>query len=281
MEVGAGTGVICILGHPVRHSRSPAMHNAAFVDQGLDLVYVAFDVAEVHLPSAVEGLRSLGFVGANVTAPHKEAVVALLDETDDLATKIGAVNTIVADHGRLRGHNTDAEGFLRALERGWGRSPAGARCLVLGAGGAARAVVAALVHAGAAEVAVHNRTSARAQRLCSDASAWSTVPVQAIETRELGRVTAQVDLIVNATSIGLAGTFKAIPLPVDMVREGHAVMDVVYSDSMTPLLKAAHGRGATVIEGTEMLVQQACIAYGLWTGRDAPVELFRNRASSD
>lgn len=281
MEVTAHTGVVCILGHPVRHSRSPAMHNAAFADQGLDLVYVAFDVSEARLPSAVDGLRSLGFVGANVTIPHKEAVVTLLDETDDLAAKIGAVNTIVADQGRLRGYNTDAEGFRRALEEGWGRGPAGARCLVLGAGGAARAIVAALVHAGAAEVVVHNRTSARARRLCSDAADWSSVPVRLIETEELRRAAAEADLIVNATSVGLDGTFKAIALPVDMVRDGHVVMDVVYSGSMTPFLAAAHGRGATVIEGTEMLVQQACLAYELWTGRIAPVQLFRHGASGD
>ncbi len=257
------------------------MHNAAFAEEGLDLVYVAFDVPEAGLPSAIDGLRSLGFVGANITVPHKESVVPLLDETDELATKIGAVNTIVADRGRLRGYNTDAEGFLRALERGWGRGPEGARCLVLGAGGAARAIVAALVHARAAEVVVHNRTAARARRLCSDAVLWSSVPVRAIETEGLGQVVSETDLIVNATSVGLDGTFKAVPLPVDMVKEGHVVMDVVYSDSMTPLLEAAHGRGATVIEGTEMLVQQACLAYKLWTGRIAPVHLFRNRASSD
>jgi len=257
------------------------MHNAAFAEVGLDLVYVAFDVCETDLPSAIDGLRSLGFVGANITLPHKESVVPLLDETDELATTIGAVNTIVVDRGRLRGYNTDAQGFLRALERGWGRGPDGARCLVLGAGGAARAIVAALVHAQAAEVVVHNRTAARARRLCADAATWSSVPVRAIEPEELGRVAARADLIVNATSVGLDRTFKAIPLPVDMVKDSHVVMDVVYSDSMTPLLEAAHGRGATVIEGTEMLVQQACLAYELWTGRIAPVHLFRNKASSD
>lgn len=275
-SIGAATRLICLLGHPVGHSRSPAMHNAAFSSQGLDLRYLAFDVSPGDLSAAVDGLRALGVVGANVTVPHKERVIPLLDDVDPEALRTGAVNTIVNRDGLLLGHNTDIEGFLAALQIGWGRGPAGARCLVVGAGGAARAVVAGLTSERAAEIWIYNRTASRARDLCVEAAAWSDVPVRPAES-DLARLGPQVDLIVNATSVGLEGGVKGMPIPVDILRGGQTVMDITCARDPTPLLLAAGERGAVGIDGCEMLVQQAARSYEMWTGRGAPVQLMRSR----
>ncbi len=276
--IGAATKLIGLLGHPVSHSRSPAMHNAAFVSQGLDFVYLAFDVLAEDLTAAVAGLRALGAVGANVTVPHKERVISLLDDVEPLAERIGAVNTIVNRGGRLIGHNTDVHGFLSALESGWGRGPAGARCLVIGAGGAARAVIAGLSSGGAAEIWLYNRTAARAGDLCREASTWSAVPTRVLSESDLLSFGPRADLIVNATSVGLDEKVKGTPVPVDIFRGGQTVMDIVCSTRTTPLLAAADIRGAVALDGYEMLVQQAARSYELWTGRTAPVQLMRSKA---
>jgi len=275
--IGPTTKLICLLGHPVRHSRSPAIHNAAFAAQGLDFAYLAFDVAPEDLPAAVAGLRALGVVGANVTIPHKEQVLPLLDEVDPAARRTGAVNTIVNRDGRLAGYNSDIHGFLASLERGWGRGPTGARCLVVGAGGAARAVVAGLSSKRAAEIWVYNRTASRARDLCAEAATWSDVPVRALGESDLLCFGPQADLIVNATSVGLDEGVKGTPLPVDILHGSQTVMDIVCSADSTPLLTAASMRGAVALDGYEMLVQQAARSYEMWTGRTAPVELMRSR----
>jgi shikimate dehydrogenase len=261
----------------VRHSRSPAMHNAAFAAHGLDLVYLAFDVVPDDLPAAVVGLRAVGAVGANVTVPHKERIVPLLDELDPIAHRTGAVNTLVNREGRLVGHNTDTPGFLAALRSGWGRGPTGARCLVLGAGGAARAVVSGLISEEASDIWVHNRTASRASALAEEATDWSSVPVRAISDADLPLFAQQADLVVNATSVGLDDEVKVTLIPVDTLHGGQCVMDLVYSSHRTPFLSAAAARGAITVDGFEMLVQQAARSYELWTGRTPPVELMRER----
>ncbi len=271
------TGVLALLGHPVAHTRSPQIHNAAFAAQGLDLVYVALDVPPALLPSAVAGLAALGMRGANVTVPHKEAVIPLLDDVDEAARRVGAVNTIVNRDGRLWGTNTDVPGFLGALEYVWGRSAAGSVCLVLGAGGAGKAVVAALVGAGAAGVYLYNRTSERAARLCRAAAAWGDVPCRPVTLDEAGRLASEVELIVNATSVGLGEGVKETPIPVDMVTRRHLVMDLVYGSQPTSLVAAARERGAIAVDGREMLVRQAAAAYELWTGRKAPMDVMRDQ----
>lgn len=254
------------------------MHNAAFASQSVDLVYLAFDVLSADLPAAVSGLRSLGFAGANITIPHKEAVLATLDDVEPVARRVGAVNTVVNDTGRLVGYNTDVYGFLQALEKGWGRGPRGARCLVVGAGGAARAVVAGLVAEEAGEIWIYNRTASRARDLSAEVAAWSSHPLRVLGENDLLLFGPQADLIVNTTPVGMDTGVKAVPIPVDIVTSDHVVMDVVYASEPTPLLVAAHGRGALVIDGVEMLVQQAARAYELWTGRAAPIDLMRTYA---
>jgi shikimate dehydrogenase len=269
------TRLVALLGHPVAHSLSPRMHNAAFRSCGLDLVYVAFDVARERLSTAIAGLRALGAAGANVTVPHKESVIPFLDDLDDVARKIGAVNTIVEHGGRLIGSNTDMYGFLMSLELTWGRSPQGAACLVLGAGGAARAVVCGLIQGGAGSVAVFNRTPERAEQLCQAAGAWGDTVCEPVVGERLLEAARQADLVVNATSAGLQDSVKGMERLVDIFCKRHMVIDLVYARQRTNFLVAAEKRGASTADGSEMLVQQAALSFELWTGVPAPVDVMR------
>jgi shikimate dehydrogenase len=275
IEITARTGLVGLLGHPVGHSLSPQMHNAALKAQGVDMVYVAFDVPPEQLASAVEGLRALRIRGVNVTVPHKEKVVSLLDVVDSLAGRIGAVNTIVNDEGRLSGYNTDVAGFLSALRLAKADGARGLRCLVAGAGGAARAVVAALSQDRAAEIWVHNRTFRRAQTLCESASGWGGSLCEVVTAGDLSARVRAADLLVNATSVGLQATVKESSFPVDTIDSHHVVIDLVYGPDPTALVAAAEARGASVLDGREMLVMQAASSYRLWTGREPPIETMR------
>ena len=274
-SIGNRTGVVGVLGHPVGHSLSPRMHNAAFQAQGLDMVYLAFDVLPERLPEAVTGLRALNFRGVNVTIPHKEAIAHLLDEVETTARRIGSVNTVVNVQGRLVGYNTDKSGFSAALRGLRPSGPAGLTCYVAGAGGAARAVVAALMEEGAREILVHNRTFERAASLCAQAASWGSAPCRAVTERDAAPAAATADLLINATSVGLASSVKESAIPVDIVHSNQIVLDLVYGPSPTMLVREAKARGASAIDGKEMLVMQAAGSYELWTGRRAPVDVMR------
>lgn len=274
-QISSRTGLVGLLGHPVLHSLSPVMLNAAFAAQKLDMVYLAFDVAPDDLSRAVEGMRSLGMHGANVTVPHKEKVVGLLDAADSLALRVGAVNTIVNDGDRLVGYNTDVAGFLAALRLVRDEGARGLRCLVAGAGGAARAVVAALCDDAAEEVWVYNRTASRALSLCATAASWGQTICCPLSVDELPAQVAAADLIVNATSVGLETSVKVSPIPVDNLDSRQIVMDLVYGPNPTVLVAAAMATGARALDGREMLVMQAASSYRLWTGMEPPVATMR------
>jgi shikimate dehydrogenase len=218
-------------------------------------------------------MRAEGVRGANVTVPHKEAVIALIDHTDPQAARVGAVNTIVNDNGALHGHNTDVLGFWTALRA---LVPTGAHnlsCLVLGAGGAARAVVASLLLDGPREIWVANRTFERAVALCASmADRRICGPLSFADAYDLA---AAVDLVVNATSLGLLDSVKEFPLAVDTLHSGQVLVDIVYGSVPTPLVLAARARGVLAIDGKEMLIQQAARSYQLWTGREAPLDIMR------
>lgn len=245
------------------------MHNAAFRALGLDWTYLAFDVEPGTVASALEGVRALGIHGLSVTIPHKEEAAAAVDKLSRLAREVGAVNTVVPEPGgTLRGENTDGPGFLRSLQADEGFDPANRRCLVIGAGGAARAVVKALADAGATEVVVVNRTPERGQAVASLAGRCGRVGVAG----EAG----EADLVVNATPVGMAGTPFAGRLPLDPVNlgPGQLVVDLVPNPAITPLVEAARARGAVATGGLGMLVHQAAIAFRLWTGEDPPIEVM-------
>ena len=266
---GSATRLAAVIGFPVRHSLSPAMHNAAFRELDLDWIYVACEVAPGGVDAAFSGVRALGFGGLSVTIPHKAAALDAVDELTDAARSIGAVNTVVPTAGgRLRGENTDGAGFLASLaEEGF--KPAGRVCAVLGAGGAARAVVHALAGAEAAEIIVINRTPATAEATAALAGASGRVGIAADVTG--------VDLVVNATPLGLAGS-EDLPVDPDLLREGQLVVDLVPNPAVTPLMRAARERGAGVAGGLGMLVRQGALAFELWTGRPAPVGVMRAAA---
>jgi shikimate dehydrogenase len=280
-NIGSGTGVLGVLGHPVGHSLSPRMHNAALTAQNIDMVYLAFDVPPERLREAVAGLRALGFRGVNVTIPHKEAMVHLVDKVDEAASRIGSVNTVVNETGTLIGYNTDVDGFTAALRSVRPQGAAGLTCFVAGAGGAARAVVAALYQEGAREIRVCNRTPQRAMALCDQASTWGSATCVTVDPGDAVDAAAHCDLLVNATSVGLSTDIKESAIPVDILHSDQIVMDLVYGPSLTVLVREAKARGAAAIDGREMLVRQAAGSYELWIGRPAPMDVMRKSISED
>lgn len=260
--ISARTALCGIVLHPAGHTRSPAMHNAAFCALGLDALYVAFDVAPEGLAEAVSGARALGVRQLAVSIPHKEAVVSLVDEVDERARRIGAVNTATLHGGRWVGSNTDWIGAVRALER---VAPLDGRsAVVLGAGGAARAVVYGLQERGA-RVTVLNRTPQRARELADALGADGAGPLSDLPG-------LRHDVLVNTTSVGLGGDDS--PVSADAMRAGSVVMDAVYDPAQTRLLRDAESRGATPVSGKWMLVYQAAEQLRLWSGMEAPIDVM-------
>jgi shikimate dehydrogenase len=261
--VTGATRVAAVIGSPVRHSLSPVLLNAAFRAASLDWVFVAFEVPEGAGGDAVEAMRMLGLGGLSVTMPHKAAAYESVDERTPVAEDLGAVNCVFRRDGRLVGDNTDGPGFVDALAIDEGVEPEGRRCVLLGAGGAGRAVARALGARGAAEVVVVNRSAEPAQRAAELAGGVGRVG-------DHGDI-ATADLVVNATSVGMAAgpAEGSLPLDPDLLHSGQVVVDLIYHPVETPLLAAARARGAVAVNGVGMLVHQAAHAFVRWTG-DAP-----------
>ena len=266
-----------IVGHPLQHSISPIFQRAALDHLSLDIAYEAWDTPPGDLAGLLAWLRRMpDALGANVTVPYKEDVFALVDRREGDAELLGAVNTLVAREGELTGHNTDAIGFLRALTEDGGFDAKGRRVLVLGAGGAGRAVVVALARSGAAHIAIANRTVERAQALAGLSARHGAVATVAEPTHQaLQRELAERpwDLIVNATSVGMrhSATEGGSPLAVELIPQGVLVCDLVYNPLVTPLLQAAQSAGALALSGLPMLVYQGAESFRLWTGLQPPV----------
>jgi shikimate dehydrogenase len=258
---------LAVLGYPIGHSRSPAIHNAAFAELGMDgeWSYEAIEVAPDQLEARVREMLGEDFAGANVTVPHKGAALALSDRRSEVAREIGAANTLSFSAGEVRADNTDGEGLMEALPR----SPGGRKALVLGAGGAARAVVWALVREGA-EVSVWNRTPERAAQLCAELGG----------TVEAEPAAGEYGVIVNSTSVGLRGEdpFDLLPLSEDWFGFSQVVVDLVYGHGESRLLKVAGEAGADVVDGLEVLVRQGAASFRIWTGIDPPLETMREAA---
>jgi shikimate dehydrogenase len=278
--INTSTTLCAVIGDPVSHTISPAMHNAALARLGLDYVYLAFRVESKQLHRAVEGMKAFNVRGLNVTIPHKVGIVAFLDELDPIAADIGAVNTIVNNEGRLKGYNTDASGFLRSLIAG-GFDPNRKKVILLGAGGAARAIGFALAQRGA-HITVLNRKIEieQAVLLAQNLSrvTKSKVSAFALDAANLKASLVGADLLVNATSVGMSPGSGDTPVPARLLQPGLSVFDVVYTPLETRLLREARARGCRVISGLEMLVQQGALSFELWTGEKAPLDLMRNAA---
>jgi shikimate dehydrogenase len=267
---------LAVLGQPIAHSLSPAMHTAAFRALGMDgeWSYEAIELSPGEFEGGVGELRERGFVGANVTVPHKEAALALSERSSDAAAAIGAANTLSFTADGVAADNTDAPGLIASLPE----DPRGRRALVLGAGGAARAAIWALAGAGA-EVSVHNRTEARARAVAEELGA-SVMPDSG---RQLP--VEEFEIVVNATSIGLAGGLPPAQAPLDALKglgvaadrfsDRQIVVDLVYGTIPTELIQAARSAGATVVDGLEILIRQGAESFRIWTGTEAPVEAMR------
>jgi shikimate dehydrogenase len=257
-----------VLGDPIEHSLSPVMQNAAFAAASLPHVYLRYRVPVVALPRALAEARALRMGGLNLTVPLKEAVLPLLDAVTPEASRIGAVNTIVFRRdGRIVGENTDGQGFLRAL-RGRIRIR-GARAVLVGAGGSARAVAVALARAGCASITIANRTLARAERLAERvASLGATAAAVPLAALAGGSALAQATVVVNATPLGLAGRGIRVRAAASPAR--CLFVDLVYNRRPTPFLAAAHRAGRATLDGSPMLLHQGALAFTAWTGRPAP-----------
>lgn len=280
MIITGKTRLCGLIGDPVEHTMSPAMHNAAFRNLGIDYLYVPFRVKKEELGKAIDGIRALNIRGMNVTIPHKVAAIYLVDELDPLAEKIGAVNTIVNDNGILKGYNTDGEGFLRTLLENE-IEPEGKHVAVLGAGGASRAISFTLANRGA-HLSILNRIQELdwATELASRISQIFGREVEALELNQknLAGVLSKTDILVNATSVGMTPNINETPVTIGLLKSSLVVFDAVYNPFETRLLREAKAIGARTIGGLDMLVWQGALAFEKWTGQKAPVELMKNEA---
>lgn len=266
--ISAKTKVFALIGDPVEGSLSPPMHNAAFRHLGLDCLYVAFRVPSPLLRQALLGVRAMGIGGLNVTFPHKTAILPLLDELDPSAGEVGAVNTVKNEGGRLVGFNTDGEGAVRFLRERLG-SLRGRRTVLLGAGGAARAIAFSLLKEGA-ELTILNRTPSKARRLASELKgevSWGGL-------ERLREVLPSADLLINATPVGMDGKGGTL-VTSDLMHPGLFVMDLVYHPPETSLMREARKAGARAENGLGMLLHQAALSFTIFTGRRAPLQVMR------
>lgn len=272
------TRLLGVIGYPIGHSLSPLMHNTAIRHLSLNQVYLPFEVHPDGLGTAVAGLKALGARGINVTIPHKEAVIQYVDELSEEARLVGAVNTLLFEEHRTFGHNTDGKGFLAALEEEGIDSPVGKVAVVLGAGGAARAICVQLLLANAGRLVIANRTYARAVALARSLS--ETISGAQVDTVELTPLALRdavcsAQLVINTTSVGMGGSGSP-PLPWELIRPDHLVCDIVYRPLKTPLLRQAEARGCRTVGGLGMLIHQGNLSFNLWTGQEFPLSLVRN-----
>lgn len=276
MRIDGNTRMVGIIGNPLDHTLSPAVHNAAFDYMGLNWCYVPMTVQDGYLEEAVEGLKALRFVGVNVTMPFKTKVLPLLDEVDMFAESVGAVNTILLDKGRLIGYNTDGRGFYTALVRDLGYDVRGRRVLIMGAGGASRSVTVSLALAGCASIVIVNRSPEKGQQLAGIVKQSAPgIEIKWLSPNEnYDLLVAESDVIINATPLtNFHGS--VLRVPVAMLNKNQVVCDLNYSIYQPPLLQEAGARGARVMDGKGMLLYQAAAAFEIWTGLDAPVEVMR------
>lgn len=267
------TKVVGVFGYPVRHSLSPAMHNAAFQELGLDFVYVPFNVHPDNLEAAVRGIRALQIVGVNVTIPHKESVIRFLDWVSPEAQQISSVNTVHNSEGLLRGYSTDGQGFIESLGQ-MAAEVVGKKVVVLGAGGSARAIVNALAVRGC-QVTVANRTLSRAIEMVEALKAkLGEHPIHAvqIESEEARHAVEGANFLVNCTSVGMFPHTDEQPVPSEWLHKGLLVYDLIYNPMETKLLQAARKVGCKVMNGIKMLVYQGAISFRIWTGLEPPIK---------
>lgn len=276
LRISGSTRICAIIGDPIAHTLSPSIHNAAFRSLKLDIVYVPFHVRRSELGAAIEGFRSLGVLGINVTRPHKSRVLRFLDKIETTAKKIGAVNTIVRKNDRLHGYNTDGEAAITALSRLGSLS--GRKALILGAGGAAKAIAYQLSKM-ADSIVILNRTRSNGTRLASNITEWNGIPSRsyALDRPNLRREAKSRDLLINTLPVSVFPRFANVLIEERLVTRDMLVMDANYEHESNLLTKAQLA-GAKAINGLDMLTEQAACSFKLWTGLDAPIDVMRQAA---
>ena len=276
MQITGQTKIVGIIGDPIKHSRSPQIHNAAITALGLDYVYVPFHVQPDTLGVAIEGFKAANVVGINVTIPHKQNVISYLDEVSREATLIGAVNTLIFKDGGIIGENTDAPGFRQAMQEEGLDVPQGGSAVIIGAGGSARAIVVALALAGVGTICIANRTVSRAVALATDLSDKTDASIYGIglDDPKLSNAVGMSQLIVNTASTSMDISHPLLIDP-EWLAPQSIVYDIVYTPPETRLLQAAVEKGCHTIGGLGMLVHQGAIAFEKWTGVNPPVETMR------
>jgi shikimate dehydrogenase len=275
--------IVGIIGSPLEHSLSPAMHNAAYKALKIEYEYIPFEVSPADLKEAIKGLRALGLAGFNVTIPHKEAILPLLEEVTKVAKDIGAVNSVVIREGKLVGYNTDGEGFIESLKQDAGFNPSGKKAVILGAGGASRAVAVTLAEAGAEHLTIADMVDNKAMLLSEYLISFAKTNCNSVKmgSSELQNRINAADLLVNATPVGMYPKENESPLAGITLPSKLTVYDLVYNPSQTALLKAAEKAGAKTCSGLGMLVRQGAIAFALFTGEEAPLNVMWKAAENE
>ena len=273
VPIDTHTRLVGLLGQPLGHSLSPAMHNRAFHTRGLNFCYLPIELADEDLAAVTAGIARMNFAGYNVTIPHKIRIMEYLDAVDPLARAIGAVNTVTLKNGRATGYNTDGIGFVHSLEADEGVSVRGKTVLLLGCGGAARAIAMTLAQQGAGRIVLSNRTESKAHALAEDVSRLGRARCHAIPLHATAMETAlgDTDILVNTTSVGMQPREERMPIETRLLHGGLVVCDIVYNPARTCLLAAAEKRGCRVVGGIGMLVYQGAAAFRMWTGQEAPI----------
>lgn len=273
--------ILGIIGYPIGHTLSPLMHNTAIKQLGIDYIYLPFEVKKENIRIAIGGLKGLGIKGINVTIPHKESVIPYLDSLDEDARLIGAVNTIKLDGDKLNGYNTDGRGFSESLKRDAHENVKGRSIVILGAGGAARAIAIQITLEGAERIIIANRTIERGEKLagyinarCKVQNAKCNVKTVSLEDNSLVEYFREADIIINTTPVGMKGYDQPL-FAYDYISDRHLVCDIVYKPLKTELLKEADKRGARTLNGLGMLVYQGSLSFKIWTGYEMPVEVVK------
>lgn len=276
--INTETRLIGLLGYPLKHSFSPAMQNAAIEEHKLNKLYIPIEVQKKDLDTVVKGISRMNFDGFNVTIPYKVDIIKYLDDIDESALMAGAVNTVVIKSGKMKGFNTDGRGFILAFKAGTSESVQGKKFLVLGGGGAARAITVSLVLNGAEQVFLHNRTHEKALRLVEEISSKikNSCRIKAVSDMELSSITKESKVIINATSVGMYPNVEDDPIDKSFLQKKHIVCDIVYNPENTKLLETAARIGCKTLSGTGMLVYQGIESFRLWTGKAvSPDTMFR------
>ncbi len=266
-----------VIGDPIEHSKSPNMHNAWFNEMEIDATYIPIHVKNEQLEISVASLKTLGASGWNVTIPHKQTIIPFLDELDELAEKMGAVNTVVRlQDGKLKGYNTDGSGFVHSLEEAVGNEHKKRPILIIGAGGAARGIAFALQQYGYSNITIANRTISRGLEIIHELGEGKAISLQDAE-QQLN----QFEIVIQTTSAGLANSEFSLPLSLEKLQQGAIVADIVYNPLMTPFLLEAQKKNATIVNGLGMFVHQGAIAFNYWLGQYPDTNLMIKRLTEE